>query len=83
MDILNAVKLRVGIKDELQDDLLNELISDAKARVLAYINQDGVVTKHYPTTWTTSSKKLLCGCTTLLVMRVRSLQLKERSAIPG
>ncbi|MDX3785442.1 phage head-tail connector protein [Lactiplantibacillus plantarum] len=48
MDILNAVKLRVGIKDEIQDDLLNELINDAKARVLAYINQDGVVNKALP-----------------------------------
>lgn len=41
MALIDSVKLRIGIKDDLQDDLLNEIITDAQARVMAYINQDG------------------------------------------
>ncbi|AFU63015.1 head-tail adaptor [Lactobacillus phage ATCC8014] len=48
LEILDAIKLRIGIKDTVQDDLINELISDAKSRVLAYINQDGAVNSTLP-----------------------------------
>lgn len=53
MVILDSVKLRIGLADTMQDDLLNELIEDATARVLAYINQDGVVNQTVPdaVTW--------------------------------
>lgn len=53
MAILDSVKLRIGLTDTMQDNLLNELIEDATARVLAYINQDGVVNKTVPdaVTW--------------------------------
>lgn len=52
-DILASVKLRIGLADTLQDDLLNDLINDVNARVLAYINQDGVINQTVPTavTW--------------------------------
>lgn len=52
-DIIASVKLRVGINDTLQDGLLNDLIGDVKARVLSYINQDGVTTQTVPeaVTW--------------------------------
>jgi len=50
LEILDAIKLRIGIKDTVQDDLINELISDAQARVLAYINQDGAVNSTLPAT---------------------------------
>lgn len=40
-DILSSVKLRIGITDTQQDDLLNDLISDAQDRIMSYINQDG------------------------------------------
>ncbi|MGH5287478.1 phage head-tail connector protein [Klebsiella pneumoniae] len=43
MNTLEAVKLRIGLTDNEQDGLITELISDATARVLAYINQDGGV----------------------------------------
>ena len=36
--VLANVKLIKGINDELQDDLLNVLIDESKARILAYIN---------------------------------------------
>jgi hypothetical protein len=53
MAILDSVKLRIGLTDTMQDDLLNELVEDATARVLAYINQDGVVNQTVPdaVTW--------------------------------
>lgn len=53
MALLDSIKLRIGIEDTMQDDLLSELIEDATARVLAYINQDGVVNQTVPTavTW--------------------------------
>lgn len=53
MAILDSVKLRIGLTDTMQDKLLNELIEDATARVLAYINQDGVVNQTVPdaVTW--------------------------------
>jgi hypothetical protein len=53
MATLDSVKLRIGLTDTMQDDLLNELIEDATARVLAYINQDGVVNQTVPdaVTW--------------------------------
>lgn len=41
-DILASVKLRIGIADDQQDDLLNDLIEDAQARIMSYINQDGI-----------------------------------------
>ena len=52
-DILKSVKLRIGLTDTMQDDLLNDLISDVNARVLAYINQDGVINQTVPpaVTW--------------------------------
>ncbi|MCP0885914.1 phage head-tail connector protein [Ligilactobacillus sp. WILCCON 0076] len=40
-DILSSVKLRIGISDTIQDDLLNDLIADTQDRVMSYINQDG------------------------------------------
>lgn len=54
-DVLKSVKLRIGLTDTMQDNLLNELINDAGARVLAYINQDGVVNQTVPdaVTWVT------------------------------
>ncbi len=53
MTLLDSIKLRIGIEDTMQDNLLSELIEDATARVLAYINQDGVVNQTVPTavTW--------------------------------
>ncbi len=48
MAILDGVKLRIGLTDTMQDVLLNELIDDATARVLAYINQDGIVNQTVP-----------------------------------
>ncbi|KRL45118.1 DNA packaging protein [Lacticaseibacillus manihotivorans DSM 13343 = JCM 12514] len=53
MEILDGVKLRIGLTDTMQDNLLNELIEDATARVLAYINQDGVINRTVPSavTW--------------------------------
>lgn len=52
-DVLKSVKLRIGLTDTMQDNLLNELINDAGARVLAYINQDGLVNQTVPNavTW--------------------------------
>lgn len=53
MTLLDSIKLRIGIEDTMQDNLLSELIDDATARVLTYINQDGVVNQTVPTavTW--------------------------------
>ena len=48
MDTLEAVKLRIGLTDNEQDGLITELISDATARVLAYINQDGGIRQSLP-----------------------------------
>lgn len=49
MALLDSIKLRIGIEDNKQDDLINDIIADVKARVLAYINQDGVVQLTLPT----------------------------------
>jgi len=49
MALLNSIKLRIGIEDNKQDDLINDIIADVQARVLAYINQDGVVQSTLPT----------------------------------
>ena len=48
MTLLDSIKLRIDIEDTMQDNLLSELIEDATARVLAYINQDGVVNQTVP-----------------------------------
>ena len=48
MAILDSVKLRIGLNDTVQDNLLSDLIEDATARVLTYINQDGVVNQAVP-----------------------------------
>lgn len=48
MAILDSVKLRIGLTDTMQDDLLSDLIEDATSRVLTYINQDGVVNQTVP-----------------------------------
>lgn len=49
MALLDSVKLRIGITDTKQDDLINDIIADVQARVLAYINQDGLVQSDLPT----------------------------------
>jgi len=53
MAILDSIKLRIGLPDTMQDELLNELIEDATARVLTYINQDGIINQTVPdaATW--------------------------------
>ena len=48
MAILDSIKLRIGLADTMQDNLLNDLIDDATARVLTYINQDGIVNQNVP-----------------------------------
>jgi len=48
MAILDSVKLRIGLTDTVQDELLSDLIEDATARVLTYINQDGIVNQTVP-----------------------------------
>ena len=48
MAILDSVKLRIGLADTMQDNLLSDLIEDATARVLTYINQDGIVNQTAP-----------------------------------
>lgn len=48
MALLDSVKLRIGIEDTKQDDLITDIISDVQARVLAYINQDGFVQPELP-----------------------------------
>lgn len=48
MALLDSIKLRIGIEDTKQDDLISDIISDTQARVLAYINQDGVVQSDLP-----------------------------------
>lgn len=48
MALLDSVKLRIGITDTKQDDLINDIIADVQARVLAYINQDGLVQSDLP-----------------------------------
>ncbi|WP_338230741.1 phage head-tail connector protein [Lactiplantibacillus paraxiangfangensis] len=47
--VLKSCKLRIGIDDDTQDNLLNDLIKDATDRVLAYVNQDGKVASELPT----------------------------------
>jgi len=48
MAILDSIKLRIGLTDIVQDNLLSDLIEDATARVLTYINQDGIVNQTVP-----------------------------------
>lgn len=48
MALLDSIKLRIGIEDAKQDDLINDIIADVQARVLAYINQDGLVQSELP-----------------------------------
>lgn len=48
MALLDSVKLRIGIEDAKQDDLITDIIADVQARVLAYINQDGVAQSALP-----------------------------------
>lgn len=40
--MLASVKRFTGIKDNLQDDLLQDIITESKTRILDYINQDGI-----------------------------------------
>lgn len=40
-DILGRIKRRIGIVDEVQDDLLKDIIDDSNDRILSYVNQDG------------------------------------------
>lgn len=48
MVLLDSIKLRIGIEDNKQDNLINDIVADVQARVLAYINQDGVVQSALP-----------------------------------
>ena len=48
MALLDSIKLRIGIEDTKQDALINDIIADVQARVLAYINQDGLVQSVLP-----------------------------------
>lgn len=48
MALLDSIKLRIGIEDTKQDDLITDIITDVQARVLAYINQDGFVQLELP-----------------------------------
>lgn len=48
MTLLDSIKLRIGIEDNKQDALINDIITDVQARVLAYINQDGLVQSVLP-----------------------------------
>ena len=48
MALLDSIKLRIGIEDTKQDDLINDIITDVQARVLAYINQDGFAQPELP-----------------------------------
>lgn len=48
MALLDSIKLRIGIEDTKQDDLISDIISDTQARIIAYINQDGVVQSDLP-----------------------------------
>jgi len=48
MALIDSVKLRIGIEDTKQDDLITDIIADVQARVLAYINQDGLVQSELP-----------------------------------
>ncbi|MBN7275098.1 DNA packaging protein [Ligilactobacillus pobuzihii] len=38
--LLGSIKILVGITDDKQDELINELISNAQEQILAYVNQD-------------------------------------------
>ncbi len=48
MSLLDSIKLRIGIEDTKQDDLIADIITDVQARVLAYINQDGLIQSELP-----------------------------------
>lgn len=48
MELLDSIKLRIGIEDTKQDALLTDIIADVQAHVLAYINQDGFVQPKLP-----------------------------------
>ena len=48
MELLDSIKLRIGIEDTKQDDLITDIIADVQARVLAYINQDGLIQSGLP-----------------------------------
>ena len=48
MALLDSIKLRIGIEDTKQDDLITDIIADVQARVLAYINQDGLAQSELP-----------------------------------
>lgn len=48
MALLDSIKLRIGIEDTKQDDLITDIIADVQARVLAYINQDGLIQSELP-----------------------------------
>lgn len=38
--LLGSIKILVGVTDDKQDGLINELISNAQEQILAYVNQD-------------------------------------------
>lgn len=42
MDILDRVKLRMGISDDSKDALLSEIIDDVKEYVAEYCNRSGI-----------------------------------------
>lgn len=42
MDILDRVKLRMGISDDSKDALLSEIIADVKEYVAEYCNRSGI-----------------------------------------
>lgn len=42
MDILDRVKLRMGISDDSKDALLSEIIDDVKEYVVEYCNRSGI-----------------------------------------
>lgn len=48
-DTLSKVKLLLGIKDKLQDELLTLLVSDSQERLVSYINQDSDTDIKFPT----------------------------------
>ncbi|WP_143314975.1 phage head-tail connector protein [Clostridium sp. HBUAS56017] len=45
MSQLEKLKIRLGIKDNSQDDLLNTLLGDAENEILDHTNRDSLITK--------------------------------------
>lgn len=38
--LIDSIKILIGVTDDKQNDLINELISNAQGQILAYVNQD-------------------------------------------